>query len=268
MFDRYVRYEVKDGVARATLDRAESMNALNEQVFADLFDVVRAANDDPDVRVLVVDAEGPHFSAGGDLSWEQDLDELGAARLMRLNSHLSFELRHAAQPVIGAVRGWCLGGGNELQLHFDVTVASETARFGWPETRWGVLPFFYTPQLLPLVVGERMAREMLLFGRVYTAEQALDAGLVNAVVPDAELDAEVGRWAQELVARSPRSLRLVKLGLNGLGDLLRIAANHEAGIVSTSVGSPGYHDDVAAFFATAKADRRPRPAPARLRGTR
>jgi enoyl-CoA hydratase/carnithine racemase len=265
MLDRHVRYGVDDGIARATLDRAESMNALSEDVFADLFDVVRAANDDPAVRVLVVDAAGPHFSAGGDLSWEQDLDELTAARLMRLNSHLSFELRHAPQPVIGAVRGWCLGGGNELQLHFDVTVASDTARFGWPETRWGLLPFFYTPQLLPLVVGERMAREMLLFGRVYTAEQALDAGLVNAVVPDADLDAEVRRWAGELALRSPSSLRLVKLGLNGLGDMLRIAANHEAGIVSRSVGSPQYQEGVAAFFETAKADRRPRPAPNRSR---
>jgi enoyl-CoA hydratase/carnithine racemase len=215
MLDRYVRYSVENGVAHATLARAASMNALSEEVFADLFDVVRTANDDASVRVLVVDADGPHFSAGGDLSWEKELDELAAARLMRLNSHLSFELRHAPQPVIGAVRGWCLGGGNELQLHFDVTVASETARFGWPETRWGVLPFFYTPQLLPLVVGERMAREMLLFG---------------------------------------------------LGDMLRIAANHEAGIVSKSVVAAGYHEDVAEFFATAKEDRRPRPAPERTRG--
>ena len=266
MLDRYVRYSVENGVAHATLARAASMNALSEEVFADLFDVVRTANDDASVRVLVVDADGPHFSAGGDLSWEKELDELAAARLMRLNSHLSFELRHAPQPVIGAVRGWCLGGGNELQLHFDVTVASETARFGWPETRWGVLPFFYTPQLLPLVVGERMAREMLLFGRVYTAAQALDAGLVNAVVPDAELEDEVRRWAGELAARNAGSLRLVKMGLNGLGDMLRIAANHEAGIVSKSVVAAGYHEDVAEFFATAKEDRRPRPAPERTRG--
>jgi enoyl-CoA hydratase/carnithine racemase len=127
------------------------------------------------------------------------------------------------------------------------------------------LPFFYTPQLLPLVVGERVAREMLLFGRTYTAEQALDVGLVNAVVPDADLDREARSWAEELVVRSPSALRLVKLGLNGMGDVLRVAANHEGGIVTKAVSSPEYHDGVASFFTTDKASRRPRPAPDRLR---
>jgi enoyl-CoA hydratase/carnithine racemase len=265
MLDRYVRYRVEDAVGWLTLDRPERMNALTEDMFVDLFDVVRAANDDPHVRVLVVSGTGPHFCSGGDLSWEQGLDETAAARLMRLNSHLSFELRHAPQPVLGAVRGWCLGGGNELQLHFDLTIASTTARFGWPETRWGLLPFFYTPQLLPLIVGERVAREMLLLGRAYTAEQALDVGLVNAVVPDDELENEVRRWAQELTVRSAGSLRLVKLGLNGLGDMLRIAANHEAGIVSKAVTSAGYLEDVVGFFHTEKESRRPVAAGPRLR---
>jgi enoyl-CoA hydratase/carnithine racemase len=265
MLDRFVRYRVEDTVGWLTLDRPERMNALTEEMFGDLFDVVRAANDDPHVRVLVVTGTGPHFCSGGDLSWEQGLDETSAARLMRLNSHLSFELRHAPQPVLGAVRGWCLGGGNELQLHFDLTIASTTARFGWPETRWGLLPFFYTPQLLPLIVGERVAREMLLLGRAYTAEQALDVGLVNAVVPDDELEDEVRRWAEELTVRSAGSLRLVKLGLNGLGDVLRIAANHQAGIVSKAVTSVGYLDDVAGFFHTEKDSRRPVAAGPRLR---
>lgn len=265
MLDRYVRYRAEDAVGWVTLDRPDVMNALSEEVFRDLFDVVRAANDDPAVRVLIVTGAGPHFCAGGDLSWERELDEETAARLMRLNSHLSFELRHAPQPVIGAVRGWCLGGGNELQLHFDVTIASDTARFGWPETRWGALPFFYTPQLLPLIVGERAAREMLLFGRSYTAEQVLEMGLVNAVVPDAELEDEARQWAAELAIRSASALRLVKLGLNGIGDMLRVAANHEAGIVSKAVAGPGYADEVSGFFRTSKTERRPVPAPARVR---
>jgi enoyl-CoA hydratase/carnithine racemase len=265
MADRHVKYRAEEGVGWITLDRPEAMNAMNEEVFSDLFEVVRAANDDPAVRVLIVTGAGPHFCAGGDLAWEQGLDEPTAARLMRINSHVSFELRHAPQPVIGAVRGWCLGGGNELQLHFDLTIASVTARFGWPETRWGALPFFYTPQLLPLVVGERAAREMLLLGRSYTAEQALEIGLVNAVVPDAELEDEARKWAAELKIRSASALRLVKLGLNGVGDMLRVAANHEAGIVSKAVAGPAYADEVSGFFRTDKAARRPIPAPARVR---
>jgi enoyl-CoA hydratase/carnithine racemase len=265
MLDRHVRYRADNGIAWATLDRPEVMNALTEEVFDDLFDVVRFANDDSEVRALIMTGSGPHFCSGGDLSWEQGLDEAKSARLMRLNAHLSFEMRHAAQPIIGAVRGWCLGGGNELQLHFDVTIASDTSRFGWPETRWGLLPFWYTPQLLPLVVGERVAREMLLFGRSYTAEQALEVGLVNAVVPDSELEVEAQHWAEELLRRSPSAIRLVKQGLNGLGDMLRVAANHEGGIVSKAVTSESYHDDVSAFFDTDQAERRPLPARPRLR---
>jgi 1,4-dihydroxy-2-naphthoyl-CoA synthase len=106
---------------------------------------------------------------------------------------------------------------------------------------------------------------MLLFGRSYTAEQAVEVGLVNAVVPDGDLEQEVQGWAEELLVRSPSSLRLVKLGLNGMGDILRIAANHEAGIVSKAVTSSGYHDDVNAFFSTPKGDRKPIPARDRLR---
>lgn len=265
MLDRYVRSRTDGPIAWVTLNRPEAMNTLNEDMFADLFDVIRAANDDSSVRVVIVTGNGPHFCAGGDLSWEKGLDEASAAQLMRLNAHLSFELRHAPQPILGAVRGWCLGGGNELQLHFDFTIASDTARFGWPETRWGLLPFFYTPQLLPLVVGERMAREMLLLGRAYTAEQAVEAGLINAVVPDGELEDEAQGWAEELVKRSPGAVRLVKQALNGMGDMLRIAANHEAGIVSKAVVGKGYADEVNQFFSTDKAERRPIPAPARRR---
>jgi naphthoate synthase len=233
VLDRHVRYRVEEAVGWVTLDRSEAMNALSEEVFADLFDVVRAANDDPAVRVLIVTGTGPHFCAGGDLSWEQELDEAAATRLMRLNAHLSFELRHAPQPVIGAVRGWCLGGGNELQLHFDVTIASGTARFGWPETRWGALPFFYTPQLLPLVVGERAAREMLLFGRSYTAGQALEMGLINAVVPLAQLEEETVQWCREMLALSPFALRMLKASFNadedGLAGIQQLA--HDANLL-------------------------------------
>jgi enoyl-CoA hydratase/carnithine racemase len=94
---------------------------------------------------------------------------------------------------------------------------------------------------------------------------ALELGLVNAVVPDAELEDEARRWAAELTVRSASALRLVKLGLNGMGDMLRIATNHEAGIVSKAVSAPGYQDEVSGFFRTGKAARRPLPAPARAR---
>ena len=260
MADAAVLYERDGRIGRVTLNRPETMNALSEDVMEELFHRLREANADPESRVLVVAGTGPHFCAGGDLNWEGDLDEASSTRLLRLTGHLSYELRNGPKPTIGAIRGFCLGGGNELNLHLDLVIASETARFSQPETRWGVLPFWNTPQLLPLVVGERRAREILLMGRMYDAVQAYELGLCNLVVPDDELEVEVDRWADELAARSPTSLRLVKVALNSAADALRSPANHEALLVSTTAGSDRYRAEVHEFFELPPADRRPLPA--------
>jgi enoyl-CoA hydratase/carnithine racemase len=259
-----VRYRRDRAIGRVTLTSPETMNAFDEGLMSALFDALREANGDAETRTILVEAEGPHFSAGGDLNWEKEFVETSAARLMRLTGHLSHELRNAAKPTIGAIRGYCLGGGNELNCHLDLAIASYTARFGQPETRWGLLPFWYTPQLLPLIVGERQAREMLLLGRMYDADQALEMGLCNAVVPDAELEAEAEAWAGEMAERSPLALRLTRIALNSAADMMRGAANHEAALVSTVVGSEHYREAVEAFFTT-PGSRRPRAAGPRKR---
>jgi enoyl-CoA hydratase/carnithine racemase len=260
-----VRYERDGEVGTILLNSPEQMNTLSEERMSLLFDVLREANADPSTRVLIVTGVGPHFCAGGDINWEGELDEHSSMRLMRLSGHLSYELRNGPKPTIGAIRGYCLGGGNELNMHLDVTIASETAQFSQPETKWGLLPFWYTPQLLTLVAGERRAREVLLFGRMYSAEQALEIGLCNAVVPDDELESEARAWAEELLQRSPTALRLTKLALNSAADALRGAANHEAGLVTLTVSNERYHEEVQRFFGTKGATRRPRPQGPRVR---
>jgi naphthoate synthase/2-ketocyclohexanecarboxyl-CoA hydrolase len=257
-----VTYGRDGAIGRVTLRRPELMNALSSGLMADLFDALRDANADNETRVVVVSGEGEHFCAGGDLEWEGELDERSALDLMRLTGHLSYELRNAPKPVMGCIRGYCLGGGNELNLHFDVSIASETAKFAQPETRWGLLPFWNTPQLLPLVVGERRAREMLMFGRMYDADEALEMGLCNAVVPDDQLESTVDEWADELIQRSPTALRLVKVAMNSVTDQLRGASNHEAALVAATVGSARYREEVAHFFAM-PGSRRPKAAPTR-----
>jgi enoyl-CoA hydratase/carnithine racemase len=266
--DANVRYEAKGPIGWITLDRPETMNALSEEVMEELFAAVREANADQETRAIVVTAAGRHFCAGGDLSWEAGFDEASSTRLMRLTGHLSYELRNGPKPTIGAIRGYCLGGGNELNMHLDLAIASETARFSQPESMWGVLPFWYTPQLLPLMVGERRAREILLMGRMYDARQAYELGLCNVVVPDDELEAEAERWAQELCRRSPRSLRLCKMALNSAGDALRSAANHEAALVATTAASASYGEEIQRFWTMPPDERRPIPAwPERVRTT-
>ena len=126
----------RDGlIGRVTLNRPETMNALSEEVMEELFDRLREANADPETRVVVISGTGRHFCAGGDLNWEGELDEASSTRLLRLTGHLSYELRNGPKPTIGAIRGYCLGGGNELNLHLDLVIVSDTARFSQPETR-------------------------------------------------------------------------------------------------------------------------------------
>jgi enoyl-CoA hydratase/carnithine racemase len=263
--DAKALYERDGIVGRVTLNAPDRMNGLSDVLMEELFQALRRANADEETRVVVVTGAGEHFCAGGDLNWEGELDEESAARLLRLSGHLSYELRNGPKPTIGAIRGYCLGGGNELNLHLDMAIASETAQFSQPETRWGLLPFWHTPQLLPLVVGERRAREMLMLGRMYDAEQAYEMGLVNVVVPDDELEDEVDRWVEELAGRSATALRLVKVALNGAGDALRVAANHEALLVTTTAGSSRYRQEVNDFFER-PGNRRPIPAwPQRVR---
>jgi enoyl-CoA hydratase/carnithine racemase len=221
---------------------------LSADTFARLFDAVREANDDEQVRVVVVTAEGKDFSIGGDLNWEREFSPAGSVKMMREHSHLSLELRNAPKPYIASVRGYCIGGANELALHCDMTIASTTAVFMNPEVRWGLVPFWYTPQLLPLAIGERRAREFLLTGRRYSAEAALSMGLVNAVVPDEQLESATLALAEELIANDALALRLTKIALNGVGDMLRGAANHEAAIVPLVVGTESYQAAVQRFF--------------------
>jgi len=135
-----VLYERDGVIGRVTLNRPDIMNAISEDLMEDLFNSLRRANSDPDTRVLIITGTGKHFCAGGDLNWEGALDAASAARLLRLTGHLSYELRNGPKPIIGAIRGYCLGGGNELNLHLDLAIASETAQFSQPETRLGCSP--------------------------------------------------------------------------------------------------------------------------------
>ena len=268
MSEENVLYERDGVIGRLTLNRPDTMNALSEDLMEELFHKLRKANSDENTKVVVVGGAGKHFCAGGDLNWEGGLDEISSARLLRLTGHLSYELRNGPKPVVGAIRGYCLGGGNELNMHLDMAIASESAQFSQPETRWGVLPFWNTPQLMTFMIGERRAREVLMMGRMYDAEQAYEMGLCNVVVPDAELEEEASRWAAELAQRSSSSLRLVKIALNGAADALRNVANHEALIVSTTAGSDRYKREVHEFFDLEGDSRRPIPAwPERVRRT-
>jgi enoyl-CoA hydratase/carnithine racemase len=243
-----VRYRSEAPIGWVTIDSPDTMNALDDEGFRNLIAALEAAYEDTTCRAVVVNATGEHFSAGGDLDWESQFDTEAALRTTRLSTRVSYELRNAPKPLVGAVRGYCLGGGSALALHLDITIASITARFGHPETRWGLVPFWNTPQTLPLAVGLRRARALLMEGAFITAEQARAIGLCQRVVPDAHLEAEAEAIAGRLATRDPLALRATRVALNSASDALRAAANHQSALVGALAERPEYEAEVRAFF--------------------
>lgn len=248
-----ILYSADDGIARITINRPEVLNALRTQTYAELGKAFTAAAEDPTVGVIVLSgAGGRAFCVGGDVrSQLQRTPQTGRAHLRRMRE-LSAVMRGCGKPVIAAVDGYCIGGGNELQVFCDLTIATTRSRFGQSGPKVGSVPIWGSTQLLPLLVGEKRAREIIYLCRQYDAQQALAMGLINCVVPPEELAAEVDRWCQELLDKSPQGLRVAKISLNSISDSLGSSFEHGAELLATLYGSPENREGIQAFL-----DKRP-----------
>ncbi|MGD9696263.1 MAG: enoyl-CoA hydratase-related protein [Thermoleophilia bacterium] len=213
---------VRDGARMTvTIDRPDRLNALRTTTLRELCDAFAEANDDPGVGVVVLTGAGERaFTAGGDVR-DPTSGERQKREQLRLFMILGELIRTCGVPVICRVRGWCIGAGNELNVLCDLTIAGESAVFGQAGTRLGWAPAWWSAQTIGRAVGDKRAREIVYTSRRYSAREALEMGLVNAVVADDELDAEVDRWCAAILANSPEGLRLAKAGLNAGSDAAR-----------------------------------------------
>ncbi|KAA1416971.1 enoyl-CoA hydratase/isomerase family protein [Nocardioides humilatus] len=200
-----IRYHAIDGIGTITLARPEVSNAIDIPTALSLEQSARHAIADPDVRVIVINAEGPRFCAGGDVAaMAAAVDKPAAGRELaeRLDAAL-LALDAAEKPVIAAVRGAVAGAGLGVALACDLVVAATDAKFLAAYTSIGITPDCGVSWLLPRAVGQQRALELVLTRRKLTAEEARSWGLVTAVVDDSDLDAEVGALATQLAALSP-----------------------------------------------------------------
>jgi dihydroxynaphthoic acid synthetase len=212
-----IEYSVADGVAQITIARPEKLNAVRAPTLGELREAIAAANDDREVGVVVLTGSGDRaFCSGGELSFP--LDPREDRRFMRAALRLSEEMRGGGKPVIAKVRGYCIGGGNEINMLCDLSIAAASAKFGHTGPKIGSVPVWYGLQSLLTSVGEKRTREIVYLCRQYTAEQALEWGWVNAVVADDALDDEVAQWSREILEKGPSALRLAKLYVNSLSD--------------------------------------------------
>jgi len=204
--------ETRARVGLVRLNRPQAMNALNSALVSELMEALRALDADPEIGAIVITGNERAFAAGADIK-----EMAGASAVdMLLHDNISkFDLiRQIKKPVIAAVSGWCLGGGNELALSCDMIVASETARFGQPEINLGVIPGAGGTQRLTRAVGKSIAMEMVLNNRTLTADEAVQYGLVNRVVPVERYLDEALALAAEIAGRAPLAVRLGKEAVN------------------------------------------------------
>ncbi|HEY3880676.1 MAG TPA: enoyl-CoA hydratase-related protein [Trebonia sp.] len=248
-------YNVADYVATITINRPEKRNAFREETLDELIDAFSAAEADRSVGVIVLTGAGDKaFCSGGDIAWEDASDPAGAARLNRRTSNLSLIMRGCGKPVIARVRGYAVGGGNELQMICDLTIASQDSKFGQAGPKMGSVPVWWGTQLLPRIVGERRAREIVMLCEPMTADEAQRIGLINKVVPADELDDAVTAWCQRLLSLSPQALRVAKLSLNFESDQLWASVQHGQQMINFIHGTAEFHEGTQAFLEKRPAD--------------
>ena len=220
-------YEVSsgEGIAKITINRPHLRNAFRPQTIIELKEAFDIARDDEKVGVVIFTGAGDEaFCSGGDISVRGDDgyigdDAVGNKGIGRLNVlDLQVQIRRMPKPVIAMVAGWAIGGGHVLHVVCDLTIAADNAKFGQTGPMVGSFDGGYGAGLLARHVGQKKAREIWFLTRQYDANEALQMGLVNTVVPLKELEAETVQWAREMLQNSPLALRLLKAGLNAADD--------------------------------------------------
>ncbi len=220
-----ITYQVAEGMAKVTINRPEVRNAFRPQTLFELQEAFSLARDDERVGVIIFTGAGSEaFCSGGDINVRGDDGYLGADALAkkgigRLNVlDLQIQIRRLPKPVVAMVAGWAVGGGHVLHVVCDLTIAADNAKFGQTGPMVGSFDGGYGAGLLAAHIGQKKAREIWFLCRQYDAAEALEMGLVNTVVPVAELEAETVSWCREMLRHSPMALRLLKAGLNAADD--------------------------------------------------
>ncbi|TAD79135.1 MAG: 1,4-dihydroxy-2-naphthoyl-CoA synthase [Oscillatoriales cyanobacterium] len=245
-----ILYVKADGIAKITINRPHKRNAFRPKTVFELYEAFCDAREDAAVGVILLTGAGPHtdgkyaFCAGGDQSIRGEagyVDEAGVPRLNVLD--LQRLIRSIPKVTIALVAGYAIGGGHVLHLLCDLTIAADNAIFGQTGPKVGSFDGGFGASYLARIVGQKKAREIWFLCRQYDAQQALEMGLINAVVPVAELEAAGLRWAQEVLEKSPIAIRCLKAALNadcdGQAGLQELAGNATMLYYMTEEGSEG-----------------------------
>lgn len=216
LYEKKYHTEFEGGVTRIAVNRPKKYNAFTNQTMDEMFRAFYDASHDPMIGVVLLTGVGDHFGTGGDVEWEmwglreQFWWRMPANRLVRL----------CRKPVIAVVRGYCIGGSHHLAYCCDFTIAADSAIFGQNGPRVSSPADGYIMPYLVSVVGAKKARELWMLCRRYTAQEALEMGLINRVMPPDKLDEEVDKWCEEILSLSPGCIEILKAAFDSMLDSL------------------------------------------------
>ncbi|MGC5256120.1 enoyl-CoA hydratase/isomerase family protein [Gordonia sp. DT218] len=248
----------QDDVVWVELNRPERLNAYDIDMARAMIDAFSSASD---AYAVVLTGAGRGFCAGGALDQLDDPDPALLRELFTASLQVCDAIRSCPRPVIAAVNGSAAGGGNELVIACDFAIAAEKATFGQTGPRVGSSPVLGATNVLPIQIGEKRAKEMAMLCRRYTAQQALDLGLINEVVPGDQLRTRVGEWIDEIKALSPRYLEITKLSSNLYWNTAQDSMRNGLGMLLQAIGSPDMVEGAGAFLEGRTAQFPPPPRP-------
>jgi enoyl-CoA hydratase len=246
---------VADRIATITINRPKSLNALNPATMRDLSTAFEelAAREDAGV-VLLTGAGEKAFVAGADITEMRHFTAVQALEFALSGQGILERIERLPQPVIGVINGFALGGGCELAMACDLLIAADTAKFGQPEVNLGIIPGYGGTQRLPRLVGRNLAKELVLTGEMITAQRAYEIGLVNRVVPQADLMNTAREVAARILSKGPIAVRTAKMAMNrGLDLDLSNACALEANAFAVGFSTADRVEGMTAFLEKRKA---------------
>jgi dihydroxynaphthoic acid synthetase len=250
-----ILFDIKDDVAWITINRPQVLNAFREQTLDELIDAVKSTREDASIVAAVITGSGDKaFSAGGDF---QAMMKLNRANAMHWNDRmlgLAMTIRGVPIPVIAMVHGHCMGGGHELALWCDLVISADDGVFGQTGAKVGACPTVGATQYIPRLIGDRLAKEMIFLCRTFGAEEAVKIGLINKVVPKAELREATEEWCRQMKGYSGQTLRATKKSLNFESDELYASWQHGMELLAEIWGSEESLEGMNAFLEKRKPD--------------
>lgn len=242
-------YEKRLKAGWIIINRPQKHNAFRSKTIDEMKMALGDAERDEDIgTVVITGAGGKAFCAGGDIEEMKNLDVEEGRRFLLNFVEFLLQIRRCSKPVIAAVDGYCLGGGNEINIACDLTIATDRAVFGQTGPYVGSAPVIGGTQFLPFIVGDKKAREIVFLCNRYSAREAQEMGLVNKVVPPEKLEEEVNNWVMRIWELSPQALRIAKRNFGFLTDMLYSSFLHAAEMLSLIYGTEEFKEGMSAFL--------------------